>query len=75
MSEKIGWPCLLGKTPEEAVAELNKYRPIPCLTRFTGAPRGRGSEEYAEKRVIRIREKDGSFEVLVSMFQPPGFDR
>lgn len=74
MIETTGLIGLWGKTPEEVVTELNKEGPVRCRVIFTGDPRGGYGGDQTEKRVIRIKEKDGVFELLVASFLLPAFD-
>ena len=59
---------LLGKTPEEVVAELNRCSQGQYRITFTCDPRDCTDKENSEKRVIRIKKREGYIELLVGYF-------
>jgi len=64
---------LLGKSAEEVITELNKCSPGHYRICYTRDPRSCKDKENVEKRVIRIKKRDGFIELLVGYFQIPAF--
>lgn len=75
MNETDRLSILMGKTPEEATAWLESAGYSRRRILYTRDPRSRCDDESMEKRVIRIREKEGFLELLVGFFSPAAFSK